>query len=138
MKKSIYLSPMEYELMMIFWNLDRSLTVSEILENRKEGTWAKNSVHPMLKNLLEKGFLEVSGTQKVSKVNSRLYKAKISMAEYISNQVAEVYKNKRGKFNIACFMSGLLGGDRASDEKIIAELENWIKDQNDILTNEKK
>ena len=128
MKKNIpYLFPMEYEMMMIFWNLDKPLTVSDVLENRKEGTWAKNSTHPLIRTLLEKGFLEVCGTQKSGKVNSRLFVPAISMEEYLSSQVSEVYENKKSKFNIGYFMASLLGDDSANDEKIINDLEEWIK-----------
>lgn len=134
MKKSIpYLFPMEYEMMMIFWNHEKPLTVAEVLENRKEGTWAKNSVHPLLKNLLHKGFLVVVGTQKSGKVNSRLYTPNISMEEYMASQVSEVFEDKKSNFDIGCFMAGLLGEDPVSDKKIISNLEDWIKNQQKSL-----
>lgn len=137
MNKSIsYLSPMEYEMMMIFWNLDKPLTAAEVLENRKEGTWAKNSIHPLINTLLHKEFLRVCGTKKSGKVNSRLYESNISMAEYVSSQIATVYENKKERFNIGCFMSGMLGENRTSDEKIISELEDWIKDHHENTTDE--
>lgn len=139
MKQSIpYLSPMEYEMMMIFWNLDTPLTVAEVLKNRKEGTWAKNSIHPLIKSLLNKEFLRVCGAKKSGKVNSRLYESNISMAEYISSQITTVYENKKERFNIGCFMAGMLGGDRASDEKIISELEEWIKEHQESRIHEEK
>ena len=40
-----YLSPKEYEIMTIFWSIDKPLTVSEVLQHRKEGTWSANSIH---------------------------------------------------------------------------------------------
>lgn len=135
MKKSMpYLFPMEYEMMMIFWNIDRPLTVSEVLENRKEGTWAKNSTHPLIRTLLNKGFLKVCGTRKIGKVNSRLYEPNISMAEYVASQVTEVYENKKARFDIGCFMAGLLGGDHESDEKILSDLEEWMRERQENLT----
>lgn len=90
-----YLSPKEYEIMTIFWSIDKPLTVSEVLQHRKEGTWSANSIHPLLNKLLENGYIGVCGSQKVAKVNSRLYEAKISLSDYVTNQVSEVLTTKR-------------------------------------------
>ena len=65
--------------MTIFWSMDKPLTASEILQHRKEGTWAANSIHPLLNKLLENGYIVVCGSQRVAKVNSRLYEAKVSL-----------------------------------------------------------
>ena len=123
-----YLSPKEYEIMTIFWSMDKPLTVSEILQHRKKGTWSANSIHPLLNKLLENGYIDVCGTQKVAKVNSRLYEAKISLSDYVTNQVSEVFDNETNKFNVSSFLSGLLGGDKENDKEIISELENWLDD----------
>lgn len=134
MKKNIpYLFPMEYEMMMVFWNSDKPLTAVDLMECRKEGSWSKNSTHPLIRTLLEKGFLEVCGTQKSGKVNSRLFVPAISIEEYLSSQVSEVYENKKSKFNIGYFMASLLGDDSANDEKIINDLEEWIKKRHNGL-----
>ena len=123
-----YLSPKEYEIMTIFWSIDKPLTVSEVLQHRKEGTWSANSIHPLLNKLLENGYIGVCGSQKVAKVNSRLYEAKISLSDYVTNQVSEVFDNETNKFNVSSFLSGLLGGDKENDKEIISELENWLDD----------
>ena len=117
-----YLSPKEYEIMTIFWSIDKPLTVSE------EGTWSANSIHPLLNKLLENGYIGVCGSQKVAKVNSRLYEAKISLSDYVTNQVSEVFDNETNKFNVSSFLSGLLGGDKENDKEIISELEKWLDD----------
>lgn len=114
-----YLSPKEYEIMTIFWSMDKPLTASEILQHRKEGTWAANSIHPLLNKLLENGYIVVCGSQRV---------AKVSLSDYITNQVSEVFENETNKFNVSSFLSGLMGGDEEKDEKIISELENWLDD----------
>ena len=113
-----YLSPKEYEIMTIFWSIDKPLTVSEVLQHRKEGTWSANSIHPLLNKLLENGYIGVCGSQKVAKVNSRLYEAKISLSDYVTNQVSEVFDNETNKFNVSSFLSGLLGGDKENDKEI--------------------
>ena len=123
-----YLSPKEYEIMTIFWSIDKPLTVSEVLQHRKEGTWSANSIHPLLNKLLENGYIGVCGSQKVAKVNSRLYEAKISLSDYVTNQVSEVFDNETNKFNVSSFLSGLLGGDKENDKEIISELEKWLDD----------
>lgn len=114
--------------MTIFWSIDKPLTVSEVLQHRKEGTWSANSIHPLLNKLLENGYIGVCGSQKVAKVNSRLYEAKISLSDYVTNQVSEVFDNETNKFNVSSFLSGLLGGDKENDKEIISELENWLND----------
>ena len=70
----------------------------------------------------------VCGSQRVAKVNSRLYEAKVSLSDYITNQVSEVFENETNKFNVSSILSGLMGGDEEKDEKIISELENWLDD----------
>lgn len=114
--------------MTIFWSIDKPLTVSEVLQHRKEGTWSANSIHPLLNKLLENGYIGVCGSQKVAKVNSRLYEAKISLSDYVTNQVSEVFDNETNKFNVSSFLSGLLGGDKENDKEIISELEKWLDD----------
>lgn len=114
--------------MTIFWNMDKPLMVSEILQHRKEGTWAENSIHPLLNSLLENGYISVCGYQKVSKKNSRLYKANISLSDYVSTQVSEVFDNENNKFNVSSFLSNLLGGNKKNNQEIISELENWLDD----------
>ena len=42
-----YLSPKEYEIMTIFWSIDKPLTVSEILQHRKEG-YLVRKFHPSI------------------------------------------------------------------------------------------
>ena len=105
--------------MTIFWSMDKPLTASEILQHRKEGTWAANSIHPLLNKLLENGYIAVCGSQRV---------AKVSLSDYITNQVSEVFENETNKFNVSSFLSGLMGGDQEKDEEIISELENWLDD----------
>ena len=61
-------------------------------------------------------------------MNSRLYEAKISLSDYVTNQVSEVFDNETNKFNVSSFLSGLLGGDKENDKKIISELEKWLDD----------
>ena len=114
--------------MTIFWSIDKPLTVSEVLQHRKEGTWSANSIHPLLNKLLENGYIGVCGSQKVAKVNSRLYEAKISLSDYVTNQVSEVFDNETNKFHVSSFLSGLLGGDKENDKEIISELEKWLDD----------
>ena len=107
-----YLSPKEYEIMTIFWSIDKPLTVSEVLQHRKEGTWSANSIHPLLNKLLENGYIGVCGSQKVAKVNSRLYEAKISLSDYVTNQVSEVFDNETNKFNVSSFFRLVRWGQR--------------------------
>lgn len=127
-KKLPYLSPTEYEFMKILWNSEKPLAVADILARREEGTWSKNSVHPLLNSLLDKGFIEVSGVVKATKANSRLYKAKILLSEYTSSQVNKVFENNTFKFNIPVFLSNLLGTNEDINEELVGELENWLED----------
>lgn len=68
MKKAVpYLFPMEYEMMMIFWNRDKPLTAVDLMECRKEGSWSKNSTHPLIRTLLEKGFFKYAARKKAER-----------------------------------------------------------------------
>lgn len=60
-------------------------------------------------------------------MNSRLYEAKISLSDYVTNQVSEVFDNETNKFNVSSFLSGLLGGDKENDKEIFPSWKNgWM------------
>lgn len=128
MKKNIpHLSPTEYAFMKILWTSQNPLTVGEILERREDGSWAKNSVHPLLNSLIEKGFISITGIMKISKANSRLYAAKISLAEYSSSQITKVFEKDKWRFNLSYFLSNFVESDGEIDETIVKELEDWLQ-----------
>ena len=67
MKSYFGLSEMEYELMQVFWELDKPLTFPQIVEycsNNKGRKWAKTTIHTFLTRMVGKDVLKVENGRK--------------------------------------------------------------------------
>lgn len=87
--KKFNLTKKEYQIMKVLWNSDKPLLVSDILS--MTDNIAENSVHPMINSLIKKGYIKVVGSMKVSKTNSRLYIANITVDEYAAIELNEIF-----------------------------------------------
>lgn len=87
--KKFNLTKKEYQIMKVLWNSDKPLLVSDILA--MTDNIAENSVHPMINSLIKKGYIKVVGSMKVSKTNSRLYIANITVDEYAAIELNEIF-----------------------------------------------
>ena len=67
MKSHFGLSEMEYELMQVFWELDKPLTFPQVVEycnNQKGHRWAKTTIHTFLTRMVGKEVLKVENGRK--------------------------------------------------------------------------
>lgn len=127
--KNIHLTKREYAIMKILWDSDKPMLVSEITPLTKN--ISVNSMHPLIRNLIEKGFIKVVGNVKVTKAPSRLYTAAIPVSEYAMLKAAEIFSTNNRAFNMQEFLHYLM--KKYKDYTLIDEMEEFIqnyKEQN--------
>lgn len=97
LKQKMRLTKSEKEIMDTFWENKEGLTSAELVKVSQDRSWKETSVHLLIRSLLEKGFLEVSGFKKTTKNYARVFKASISFEDYaieviMANSTAESRK----------------------------------------------
>ncbi len=83
LKQKMRLTKSEKEVMDTFWENEEGLTCTELVEASTEKSWKKTSAHLLIRSLLAKGFLDVSGFKKTTKNYARIFKAKMSFEDYM-------------------------------------------------------
>jgi len=97
------LSEKEFEIMRIFWSLESPVTIQEFIS--KYNPEAKNTtIHGNIKKLMEKDMIEVMGRTIVSRTPARLYFRKMSVEEYLTNQLISI-RALNGKVDILKFLT---------------------------------
>jgi predicted transcriptional regulator len=76
------LSKSEKQIMNSFWNSTSPLTANDLLSVCIGRTWKTRSVFPLVKKLLEKGFLSEVGFVRCGKTYARTFRPAISRVEY--------------------------------------------------------
>ena len=76
------LSKSEKQIMNSFWNSTSPLTANDLLSVCIGRTWKTRSVFPLVKRLLEKGFLSEVGFVRCGKTYARTFRPAISRVEY--------------------------------------------------------
>ncbi len=122
-----YLTNKEYQIMKILWNSEKPLLVSDILA--KAENIAENSLHPMINSLIKKNYIKIVGNVKVSKTNSRLYAANISIDEYAAKQLNEIFDSANKTPDISnVLMYFSKHNKKKKNENLINELQKFIDD----------
>lgn len=126
MKKTEHLTKKEHEIMTIIWSNDRPMPISEIAAQTK--TVAPNSMHPMINSLLAKNYIRIAGNVKMVKTNSRLYASAITVDEYVSSQIVDIYKTSRKQMDMAQLMACFVkyGSNKQRADEIVGELEKFV------------
>ncbi len=124
--KKYSLTNKEYEIMKVLWGSDRPLLISDILE--KVTNIASNSLHPMIKKLINDGFIEVVGNMRVVKTKSRLYTPAVTVDEYAAMQLAGIAKVTGIELNYKSVLSYVIKQSKNNNEDIINEIEEFIKE----------
>lgn len=124
--KKYSLTNKEYEIMKVLWGSDRPLLISDILV--KVTNIASNSLHPMIKKLINDGFIEVVGNMRVVKTKSRLYTPAVTVDEYAAMQLAGIAKVTGIELNYKSVLSYVIKQSKNNNEDIINEIEEFIKE----------
>lgn len=124
--KKYHLTNKEYEIMKILWDSGKPMLISDIL--LKADKIADNSLHPMIKNLINNGFIKVVGNMKVVKTTSRLYAPAITIDEYAAMQLEGIMKTSNKKLDFKNVLAYFAKRNKKSNNDVIAEVEEFIKE----------
>lgn len=135
-KKEFALSKRELDVMNVLWAEGKPLIASEIPDRRPE--LSINTVHSVLKKLLQRGFIEVAQIVQSGTVLSRSYTPTITSEEYaVRYMTSEVFAFDKLASKVS-FLSALFDSSE-NDEELIQELEKLIQEKKSLKAkNEKK
>lgn len=124
--KKYHLTGKEYEIMKILWNNGRAMLISDIL--KEVDNIADNSLHPMIKKLINDGYIKVVGNIRVVKTTSRLYAPAIDVDEYAAMQLEGIMKITNRQLNFKNILAYFAKRNKKNNKDIIAEVEEFIKE----------
>lgn len=73
----------EKQIMELLWSIDEPLTCLEIIDRCEDKRWKDSYIHIMIRSLLEKGMIKVSGVELVCKNYARKFGPALTKDEYI-------------------------------------------------------
>ena len=122
MKKSQYrLSKREEELMEMLWHAGRPMTTNEMIQEPWERTWKDSYLKIMIRDLLARGLIHVSGIKPHVTIYARQFVATMTQEEYAAKLVcARVAPQKMPKVIKALCM------EITQDEALLANLEGLL------------
>ena len=82
-----HLTKSELAIMEVMWEQEEALTASEIIKASGDKEWKNSSIHLMVNALLEKGFLDVAGFKKTTKIYARTFKPTMTKEKYFVRKV---------------------------------------------------
>ena len=124
--KNRYLSPNELAVMLVLWNAGRALSRPEILAEIEISDWNPNSIHLILNNLIEKGFVKVSGIARCGKGYGRTYEAVRSQISYGAGLALSVMPDG-GDADSVVDMVSAMGKEAGVDSDTILRLEEMLR-----------
>lgn len=124
--KKYSLTNKEYEIMKILWDSDKPMLISDILD--KADNIADNSLHPMIRKLINYGYIKVVGNVKVVKTISRLYAPAIDVDEYAAMHLEGIMKTSDRKLDFKNVLAYFAKHNNKNNNDIIAEVEEFIKE----------
>lgn len=98
------LTKSEIEVMDVFWNAQKPLCRSDLLELSGDKNWKDSSVYILLNDMLKKGVIREAGYIKRSKTYGRTFEPTLSREQY---HVASVFAH-RTKPDIVALVEALL------------------------------
>lgn len=120
------LTKKEYEIMKVLWNSDKPLASADIFAATK--TVAENSIHPIIKKLLDNGYIKVVGSVRYVKAPSRLYVPAITLAEYVANRAKEIFRYNNQPLDIKSLLYCLTKKDKSSNNEYINAVEEFLNE----------
>ena len=120
-----YLSQNELAVMQALWNSGKALSRPEILDAIENNDWNPNSIHLVLNNLIEKGFVEVSGITRCGRGYGRTYKAVKTRIGYGAGLALDVISANQNSDSIVDMVSTMVRESEA-DNDTIARLEEML------------
>ena len=104
----------EMEIMDVFWEAEKPLSRSELLERSVNKTWKDSSVHILLNDMLHKGMIREAGFVKRSKTYGRTFEPTLSREQYY---VVTAYSH-RVKPDVVALVEALLEREDITPEQM--------------------
>lgn len=120
-----YLTKKEHEIMEVLWDSEKPMLISEILVKTQNKKIADNSVLPMIRKLIDRGYIKVVGNIQVAKTQSRFYAPSMTIDEYAAKQLQDLFKASNKQLNVGTFLS-FFTKNKGADDKVITEIEEFI------------
>ena len=124
--KKYHLTNKEYEIMKILWESEKPMLISDILLEADKV--AENSLHPMIKNLINNGFIKVVGSMKVSKTTSGLYAPAITVDEYAAMQLEGIMKTSNSKLDFKNVLASFTSRNKKNNKDVIEGIKKFIEE----------
>lgn len=106
------LTKSEMQIMDVFWETDKALSRSDLLERSQDKCWKDSSVHILLNGLLQKKMIREAGIVKCSKTYGRTFLPTMTREEYF----AAVIFSYRHKPRMVELMAALLSRPDITEE----------------------
>lgn len=121
-----YLSNREYDVMEALWSTDQPLSAADIVE--RTGL-SQAAVLPVLKRLMNKGFVEISAVIPHAKTYVRIFRATKGKDEIIKKEIEDYLQVAENPLSFArTIMASFLDGTKYSED-MIQELEKLISEK---------
>jgi len=124
MKKKIKLTPKEEKLMDIFWTENRVLTCLDLKEQCADEGWCEENILNVLRNLKNKGLIEVCGFIQRQTSLARCFQPKMTRAEYAAKVAVDLGIDEKTLGDTAAALVKSFYGD----EEVISRLEGIIEE----------
>ena len=125
--KNPILNEFELSILQLLWSENRPLSRPEILDSLfPDDKNKQTSVHRYLNNLLEQGYITISGSVLCGKIYGRTYAPAITREEYISLQIAKLIPSSSPKKRILGLVSSFIEEDYV-DDSVLSDLEELIQ-----------
>lgn len=108
------LTKSEMQIMDVFWESEKALSRSDLLERSADKSWKDSSVHILLNGLLQKGILREEGFVKRSKTYGRTFLPTMTREAYFAQNVF----SHRHKPRIVELMAALLDRPDITPEQL--------------------
>lgn len=119
-RKTTSLSAHELAVMNTFWEAERPLSKSEVIELSPNRSWKDSTIHLLLNSLLDKGYIKVDGMVKATKHYARTFSPTMTANEFLVNQITQSgLLNKQTGASFSGVISGLIENADNKDELIV-------------------
>ena len=122
----------EKQIMELLWSIDEPLTCLEIIDRCENKRWKDSYIHIMIRSLLEKGMIKVSGVELVCKNYARKFGPALTKDEYIVKTLMneKVWTNDKMPPLFAAFVK------KEADVKVLDEFSTIIEERRQELLSE--
>ena len=122
----LILTKREDELMNFLWEMDRPLTVEEMIEGAGEHSWNETYLRTLLRSLEKKGAVECCGFVLRTKLYARQFQPAISKEEFYMQLAMDRGADEKTLFDVAA--AAFMKRKKDDPKEVIQKLEEMLKE----------